>query len=158
MRARLTEPVTKSAGRRAYLRVRLAPGTPDAPEPRATLAIVQLLLAIAIVVAKTGDDPAARHRNYSLILVPTDTPGWEVVRDPDIMGAHFVGGLAGVALATASLGTDVIGHPGVHYAVTAPGPPSRNWSNACWSPAAPGTSPSARRRIREAMEVRVLCD
>jgi alkylation response protein AidB-like acyl-CoA dehydrogenase len=48
--------------------------------------------SIAIVVAKTGDDPAARHRNYSLILVPTDTPGWEVVRDPDIMGAHFVGG------------------------------------------------------------------
>ena len=38
VRARLTEPVTKSAGRRAYLRVRLAPGTPDAPEPRATLA------------------------------------------------------------------------------------------------------------------------
>ena len=38
VRARLTEPVTKSAGRRAYLRVRLAPGTPDDPQPRATLA------------------------------------------------------------------------------------------------------------------------
>ena len=48
--------------------------------------------AIAIVVAKTGTDDAAGHRNYSLILVPTDTPGWEVARDPEFMGAHYVGG------------------------------------------------------------------
>ena len=32
--------------------------------------------AFSIVVAKTGTDDAAGHRNYSLILVPTDTPGW----------------------------------------------------------------------------------
>jgi acyl-CoA dehydrogenase len=48
--------------------------------------------AFAIVVAKTGNDDAAGHRNYSLILVPTDTPGWRVVRDPGIIGAHFPGG------------------------------------------------------------------
>lgn len=48
--------------------------------------------AFAIVVAKTGTDPAARHRNYSLILVPTDTAGWSVERDPDWLGAYAPGG------------------------------------------------------------------
>jgi len=47
--------------------------------------------AFAIVVARTGD-LELRHKAYSLILVPTDTPGWEVVRDPGIIGAHFPGG------------------------------------------------------------------
>jgi acyl-CoA dehydrogenase len=48
--------------------------------------------AFAIVVAKTGSDAAAGHRNYSLILVPTDTPGWRIVRDPEWMGSHSPGG------------------------------------------------------------------
>jgi acyl-CoA dehydrogenase len=48
--------------------------------------------AFAIVVAKTGSDGAAGHRNYSLILVPTDTPGWTVERDPRWMGSHSPGG------------------------------------------------------------------
>jgi acyl-CoA dehydrogenase len=48
--------------------------------------------AFAIVVAKTGTDPAARHRNYSLILVPTNTPGWAIERDPDWIGSHAPGG------------------------------------------------------------------
>jgi acyl-CoA dehydrogenase len=48
--------------------------------------------AFAIVVAKTGDDSAAGHRNYSLIVVPTDTPGWAVERDPEWMGSHSPGG------------------------------------------------------------------
>jgi acyl-CoA dehydrogenase len=48
--------------------------------------------AFAIVVAKTGRDPAALHRNYSLILVPTDTPGWAVERDPGWIGSHAPGG------------------------------------------------------------------
>jgi acyl-CoA dehydrogenase len=48
--------------------------------------------AFAIVVAKTGDDSAAGHRNYSLILVPTDTPGWTVERDPQWLGSHSPGG------------------------------------------------------------------
>jgi acyl-CoA dehydrogenase len=48
--------------------------------------------AFAIVVAKTGLDEAAGHRNYSLILVPTDTPGWEVSRHVEWMGSHSPGG------------------------------------------------------------------
>jgi acyl-CoA dehydrogenase len=48
--------------------------------------------SFAIVVAKTGADPTARHRNYSLILVPTDTPGWKVERDPRWIGSHAPGG------------------------------------------------------------------
>lgn len=48
--------------------------------------------AFAIVVAKTGTDEAAGHRNYSLILVPTDTPGWEVSRHVEWMGSHSPGG------------------------------------------------------------------
>jgi acyl-CoA dehydrogenase len=48
--------------------------------------------AFAIVVAKTGDDEAKGHRNYSLIIVPTDTPGWEVERDPEWLGSHSPGG------------------------------------------------------------------
>jgi acyl-CoA dehydrogenase len=48
--------------------------------------------AFSIVVAKTGDDDAAGHRNYSLILVPTDAPGWRIVRHPEWMGSHSPGG------------------------------------------------------------------
>jgi acyl-CoA dehydrogenase len=48
--------------------------------------------AFSIVVAKTGHDEAAGHRNYSLILVPTDTPGWEVSRHVEWMGSHSPGG------------------------------------------------------------------
>jgi acyl-CoA dehydrogenase len=48
--------------------------------------------AFAIVVAKTGTDETAGHRNYSLILVPTDTPGWAIERDPQWMGSHAPGG------------------------------------------------------------------
>jgi acyl-CoA dehydrogenase len=47
---------------------------------------------IAIVVAKTGSADPPSHRDYSLFLVPTDTPGWQVVRDPEWMGSHSVGG------------------------------------------------------------------
>jgi acyl-CoA dehydrogenase len=52
----------------------------------------------SIVVAKTGSDEAKGHRNYSLILVPTDTPGWEVERDPEWMGSHSPGGHPIIAL------------------------------------------------------------
>ena len=48
--------------------------------------------AFSIVVAKTGNDEAAGHRNYSLILVPTDTPGWEISRHPEWLGSHSPGG------------------------------------------------------------------
>jgi acyl-CoA dehydrogenase len=48
--------------------------------------------AFSIVVAKTGTDEAAGHRNYSLILVPTDTPGWVISRHPEWLGSHSPGG------------------------------------------------------------------
>jgi acyl-CoA dehydrogenase len=48
--------------------------------------------AFAIVVAKTGSDATAPRRNYSLIVVPTGTAGWEIERDPAWMGAHAPGG------------------------------------------------------------------
>jgi acyl-CoA dehydrogenase len=48
--------------------------------------------AFSIVVAKTGSDSAAGHRNYSLIIVGTDTPGWTVERDPQWIGSHSPGG------------------------------------------------------------------
>ena len=48
--------------------------------------------AFSIVVAKTGTDPNGRHRNYSLIIVPTDAPGWTIERDPEWNGSHFPGG------------------------------------------------------------------
>jgi acyl-CoA dehydrogenase len=48
--------------------------------------------AFAIVVAKTGSNEAKGHRDYSLILVPTDTPGWAIERDPAWMGSHSPGG------------------------------------------------------------------
>ena len=55
--------------------------------------------AFSIVVAKTGTDDSAGHRNYSLILVPTDTPGWRIVRHPEWMGAHSPGGHPEIELA-----------------------------------------------------------
>jgi acyl-CoA dehydrogenase len=54
--------------------------------------------AFSIVVAKTGSDEAAGHRNYSLILVPTDTPGWEIVRHPEWLGSHSPGGHPEISL------------------------------------------------------------
>ena len=48
--------------------------------------------AFAIVVAKTGGDEDGGHRSHSLILVPTDTPGWRIVRHPEWMGSHSPGG------------------------------------------------------------------
>ncbi len=47
--------------------------------------------AFSIVVARTGD-PELGHKAYSLIIVPCNAPGWSVVRDPEIIGAHFPGG------------------------------------------------------------------
>lgn len=48
--------------------------------------------AFAIVVAKTGTSEPTTHRDYSLILVPCDTPGWEIERHPEWMGSHSPGG------------------------------------------------------------------
>jgi len=54
--------------------------------------------AFAIVVARTDDDASKGHRNYSLIIVPTDTPGWRIVRHPQWLGSHAPGGHPEIAL------------------------------------------------------------
>ena len=36
----------------------------------------------------TDPDVEKPHHRYSLFLVPIDTPGWEVVRDVEVMGLH----------------------------------------------------------------------
>jgi acyl-CoA dehydrogenase len=48
--------------------------------------------AFAIVVAKTGTADPRGHGNYSLFIVPADTPGFTVERDPEWMGSHAPGG------------------------------------------------------------------
>jgi len=47
--------------------------------------------AFAIVFAVTDPD-AAPHRRTSMFLVPTDTPGYEFVREVPVMGEHSEGG------------------------------------------------------------------
>ena len=47
--------------------------------------------AFGIVVARTGPK-ARRGGGYSLILVPTDAPGWRVIHEPRAIGAAFPGG------------------------------------------------------------------
>jgi acyl-CoA dehydrogenase len=74
--------------------------------------------AFAIVVAKTGEDPAARHRNYSLILVPTDTPGWAIERDPGWIGSHAPGGHPIVSLTDARVPVgNLLGGEGEGFAI-----------------------------------------
>ena len=47
--------------------------------------------AFGIVVARTGA-PELRDGAYSLIVVPSDTPGWHVIHEPKAIGAEFPGG------------------------------------------------------------------
>jgi acyl-CoA dehydrogenase len=72
----------------------------------------------AIVVAKTGTDPAARHRNYSLILVPTSTPGWAIERHPEWIGSHSPGGHPVVTLTDVRVPRDnLLGHEGEGFVI-----------------------------------------
>jgi acyl-CoA dehydrogenase len=73
--------------------------------------------AFSIVVARTGA-PDLRHRAYSLFVVPTDTPGWRVVRDPEIIGAHYPGGHPEIALEGVRVGADaLLGEEGAGFAI-----------------------------------------
>ena len=75
--------------------------------------------AFSIVVAKTGEDPEAGHRNYSLILVPTDTPGWRIVRHPEWMGAHSPGGHPEIELRDVRVPLDnLLGEEGAGFRIT----------------------------------------
>src|SRR3954454_14677551 len=55
---------------------------------RKSFATGAIAAAFGIVVARTGE-PNLGARAYSLIVVPTETPGWNVVADPQLIGAHF---------------------------------------------------------------------
>src|SRR6185369_11510828 len=44
--------------------------------------------AFAIVIAKTDPDADPPQARNSAFLVPTDTPGWEIVRDVETMAGH----------------------------------------------------------------------
>ncbi|HEV2061974.1 MAG TPA: acyl-CoA dehydrogenase family protein [Solirubrobacteraceae bacterium] len=74
--------------------------------------------AFAIVVAKTGSDESAGHRNYSLLLVPCDTPGWRIVRHPEWMGSHSPGGHPEVALEDLRVPAEnLLGQPGEGFVI-----------------------------------------
>ena len=42
--------------------------------------------AVYIVMTKTGDDDAPRHQQHSMVLVPADTPGIEIIRSMQVYG------------------------------------------------------------------------
>lgn len=74
--------------------------------------------AFAIVVARTGPEEA-RHKAYSLFLVPTDTPGWEVVRRPGLIGAHYAGGHPELRLTDVRVPAEnMLGAEGEGFAIT----------------------------------------
>ncbi|MBT3478063.1 MAG: acyl-CoA dehydrogenase [Candidatus Marinimicrobia bacterium] len=47
--------------------------------------------AFCIVMAQTNPDHEKKHRRSSMIIVPTDTPGYEIVRNISVMGEPGVG-------------------------------------------------------------------
>jgi alkylation response protein AidB-like acyl-CoA dehydrogenase len=74
--------------------------------------------AFAIVVAKTGQGEDA-HRDYSLILVPTDTPGWTMVRDIPVIGTHGPGGNCEIELADCRVPVEnLLGEEGAGFQIS----------------------------------------
>jgi acyl-CoA dehydrogenase len=53
--------------------------------------------AFAIVVARTDQDAKPRDA-YSLFIVDSENPGWNVIREVPVMGTHLVGGHCEVAI------------------------------------------------------------
>jgi len=77
--------------------------------------------AFAIVVAKTEpDDGGARPQDrYSLFLVDADNPGWRIVRDIPVMGAHSPGGHCEVRLESCRVGPEaLLGERGRGFALS----------------------------------------
>jgi alkylation response protein AidB-like acyl-CoA dehydrogenase len=62
----------------------------------------------SVVVAMTDPEVEKPHRRYSLFLVPTETPGWEVVRDVEVMGLHDPGGHPEVRLSGVRVPADAM--------------------------------------------------
>jgi acyl-CoA dehydrogenase len=74
--------------------------------------------AFSIVVAKTGTDESKGHRNYSLIIVPTDTPGWEIVRHPEWLGSHSPGGHPEISLTDVRVpASNLLGNEGEGFVI-----------------------------------------
>jgi len=75
--------------------------------------------AFAVVMAVTDPD-APRHRRASLLLVPTDAPGWELVRNVGVMG-HPGDGWAShgeIRLSGCRVGPEaLLGEPGGGFAI-----------------------------------------
>ena len=71
--------------------------------------------AFGIVVARTGQS-ALRGGAYSLILVPTDMPGWRVIHEPWAIGAALPGGHPTVELQGVRVpGENLLGEEGAGY-------------------------------------------
>jgi acyl-CoA dehydrogenase len=71
--------------------------------------------AFGIVVARTGP-PVLRDRAYSLIVVPSDAPGWRVIHEPKTIGAEFPGGHPTVELQGVRVPSDhLLGEEGGGY-------------------------------------------
>ena len=71
--------------------------------------------AFGIVVARTGQS-ALRGGAYSLILVPTDMPGWRVIHEPRAIGAAFPGGHPTVELQRVRVPAEnLLGEEGAGY-------------------------------------------
>lgn len=65
--------------------------------------------AFAIVVARVGDPEGRGERNdYSLFLIDSDNPGWEVVREIPVMGTRGPGGHCEVRLNDARISSDSV--------------------------------------------------
>jgi acyl-CoA dehydrogenase len=76
--------------------------------------------AFAIVVARTEDDPDSDPRaRYTLFMVDAGNPGWEVVREIPVMGAHGPGGHCEVRLENCRVAADaILGKPGEGFALS----------------------------------------
>ncbi|GAA4126638.1 acyl-CoA dehydrogenase family protein [Actinomadura keratinilytica] len=44
--------------------------------------------AYTTVMCRTEKDPPSPHRAFSMIIVPTDTPGYRIVRETPVLGLH----------------------------------------------------------------------
>lgn len=65
--------------------------------------------AFAIVVARSsGEGPRAERGDYSLFLVDSDNPGWEVVREIPVMGTRGPGGHCEVRIDDARIPADAV--------------------------------------------------
>jgi alkylation response protein AidB-like acyl-CoA dehydrogenase len=73
----------------------------------------------AFALVMTVTDPGAEpHRRASLFLVPTDTPGWTVIRDIPTMGTHLPGGHCEIRLEGCRVPADaLVGAAGDGFAI-----------------------------------------